>query len=232
MNNPYQSGSTESETAEQQTSTRSLDIPGSMYQRTPAAPRSYGSGYPGVYAQATNPSGSSSDRRLTIGRGITLSGEIESCDYLMVEGTVEAALKGANVLEIAESGVFYGTVEINEATIAGRFEGDITVSGRLTVRAGGSINGTISYKELEVEAGGTIEGRITPAGGAGEAKKPQAARKQTAAPARPKSGGQQQSSQGHYPLTGSQQREATQSQAASSAAMAEGELFSSSEEAA
>lgn len=56
---------------------------------------------------------------------------------LIVEGTVEAALKGASSLEIAETGMFYGTVEISEATIAGKFEGDLTVNGRLTVRSSG-----------------------------------------------------------------------------------------------
>lgn len=105
---------------------------------------------------------SSADRTLTIGRGINMSGEIDACDHLVVEGTVEAALKGAKVLEIAESGTFYGTVEIEEATIAGRFEGDITVNGRLTIRASGAITGSIAYRELEVEAGAMLDGRMTP----------------------------------------------------------------------
>ncbi len=106
--------------------------------------------------------GASADRTLTIGRGINMSGEIDACDHLLVEGTVEAALKGAKVLDIAESGTFYGTVEIEEATIAGRFEGDITVNGRLTLKSTGVITGSIAYRELEVEAGAMIDGRMTP----------------------------------------------------------------------
>ncbi len=105
---------------------------------------------------------SGNDRTLTIGRGINMSGEIDACDRLMVEGTVEAALKGAKILEIAESGVFYGTVEIEEATIAGRFEGDVTVNGRLTIKSTGMVTGSIAYRELEVEAGAMLDGRMTP----------------------------------------------------------------------
>lgn len=128
-------------------------------------------GYPGAsssYATTTtrSPARSSSsgenDRTLTIGAGITMAGEIESCDYLLVEGTVEAALKGARSLEVAESGVFYGTVEIEEATIAGRFEGDITVHGRLTIQSSGIVTGSITYKELEIESGAIVDGRLTP----------------------------------------------------------------------
>lgn len=151
-------------TEAEKTTTPQEPTPATTYQRTPTAVRS--SGYPGAYpgaaASPSSEAASASDRRLTIGPGITMSGEIESCDYLLVEGTVEAALKGANVLEIAEAGVFYGTVEINEANIAGRFEGDITVNGRLTVSEGGAVTGSISYKEIAIEAGATVDGKLTP----------------------------------------------------------------------
>ena len=105
---------------------------------------------------------SSQDRRLVIGAGITMSGDIEACEILVVEGTVDASLRGAKNLEIAQSGTFYGSVEIDEATVAGRFEGDLKVNGRLTVRASGSIIGSVSYKELAIEPGAMIDGRISP----------------------------------------------------------------------
>jgi len=158
---------------------RPLDIPGSPagLQRAGQAPRMPGT-FPGSsYAPAPSPSYGSAQpakapdgRRLVVGEGISLSGEIEACDTLIVEGTIEAALKGAKVLEIAETGVFYGTVEIEEATVAGRFEGDLTVNGRLTIRASGSITGAIAYKELAIEAGAILDGKVTPLSGKGEKK--------------------------------------------------------------
>jgi len=162
----------ETQESEDASSSSDLDIPAASYQTSqpaPAARQTYAKPYqsPAPYkapspAAAESSSQAENDRRLTIGRGITMSGEIESCDYLLVEGTVEAALKGASALNIAQSGTFYGTVEIEEAVIAGRFEGEITVNGRLTIRSSGVITGTIAYKELEVEAGAVIDGRLTP----------------------------------------------------------------------
>ena len=99
-------------------------------------------------------------RKLIVGRDITLSGEIAACDHLIVEGTVEASVKDCHRLEVAEAGLFRGTVEISEAEIAGRFEGAITVQGRLWVRASGKIEGKIQYGELAVDAGGTLDGEI------------------------------------------------------------------------
>lgn len=106
-------------------------------------------------------------RKLTIGQGITLSGEIENCDQLLVEGTVEATLNGAKLLDIAETGIFYGSVDIEEAVIAGRFEGDLTVDGRVTLEATATVIGTMTYRELTVEAGATIEGKISSFASAG-----------------------------------------------------------------
>ena len=99
-------------------------------------------------------------RKLTVGRDIALTGEISACDYLIVEGTVEARVREGKRMEIADTGLFRGTVEIDEADIAGRFEGDITVHGRLRVTATGRIDGKVQYGELEVEAGGHIEGEL------------------------------------------------------------------------
>lgn len=127
----------------------------------------FGAGQQNAGAQASSERAAPSfdnaeERRLVIGKGITMSGEIEYCDYLLVEGTIEAALKGAQSLEVSQSGTFYGTVEIDEATVAGRFEGDITVKGRLTITETGSITGSITYGELDIQAGAIIDGKLTP----------------------------------------------------------------------
>ncbi|MFN3828009.1 MAG: polymer-forming cytoskeletal protein [Micavibrio sp.] len=177
-------------TSEQQENTQGrIDIPGgsAAFQRPGAAAPQAGRVPPGsAYAApaAAYPASGSYNtagtvqnrvtaeegRRLVIGEGISISGEIEACDTLVVEGTVEAALKGARILEVAENGTFYGTVEIDECTIAGRFEGDITVNGRLTIRSTGSITGTMAYKELAVESGAMVDGKITPLSAKGVAK--------------------------------------------------------------
>jgi len=100
-------------------------------------------------------------KRLIVGQGIRLSGEISSCDRLVVEGAVEATLNDTLALEIAESGRFTGGCEVEEADISGVYEGDLTVRGRLFVRASGKLTGTVQYGELELERGGQIAGNIS-----------------------------------------------------------------------
>jgi cytoskeletal protein CcmA (bactofilin family) len=100
-------------------------------------------------------------KRLIVGEGIRLSGEISSCDRLVVEGAVEATLNDTLALEIAESGRFTGGCEVEEADISGVYEGDLTVRKRLFVRGTGKLTGTVRYGELELERGGQIAGNIS-----------------------------------------------------------------------
>lgn len=119
--------------------------------------------------RAAEPAPAKDVRKLVVGKDVTVSGEL-ACDHLVVEGTVEASVKECQRLEIAETGLFKGTVEIKDADIGGRFEGDITVQGRLTVRSTGRIDGRIQYGELAVEAGGTLDGEIRTIGSKGASK--------------------------------------------------------------
>jgi cytoskeletal protein CcmA (bactofilin family) len=99
-------------------------------------------------------------RKLTVGREITLSGEITSCDMLVIEGSVEANLTNCRDIDIAESGLFKGAAAIEEAEIRGRFEGNLTVRKRLLIKASGRVSGTIRYGQIEIECGGQISGDI------------------------------------------------------------------------
>ena len=138
---------------------RMIDLPGSPPRRPPPVQRSL-----------------SESKRLLVGRDISLSGEITACETLVVEGRVEATLEHSHSLEITDGGLFKGTVQIDEAVIAGTFEGDLTVRDRLLIKATGRVKGKVHFGRLEVELGGEILGEIglvqeglEPAGGGADA---------------------------------------------------------------
>jgi len=99
-------------------------------------------------------------RTLIVGREISLSGEINSCNKLVVEGSVEANLQNCRDVDISETGLFKGSASIDEAEVRGRFEGNLTVRKRLLIRATGRVTGTIRYGQIEIECGGQISGDI------------------------------------------------------------------------
>ena len=99
-------------------------------------------------------------RTLIVGREISLSGEINSCNKLVVEGSVEANLQNCRDVDISETGLFKGSASIDEAEVRGRFEGNLTVRKRLLIRSTGKVTGTIRYGQIEIECGGQISGDI------------------------------------------------------------------------
>jgi cytoskeletal protein CcmA (bactofilin family) len=99
-------------------------------------------------------------RTLIVGREISFSGDVTSCDRIIVEGSIEVNLKNCQDMVIAETGVFRGNGSTENADVRGRIEGDLVVYRRLLIRASGHVSGTITYGQIEIEAGGKISGAI------------------------------------------------------------------------
>lgn len=98
--------------------------------------------------------------KLIVGPDIKLKGaEITDCDTLVVEGTVEASMD-SRVVQIAEHGVFNGTVSIDIAEIHGRFDGELTARDQLIIHATGRVSGKIRYGKIQIEEGAEITGDI------------------------------------------------------------------------
>ncbi|MGZ8264442.1 MAG: bactofilin family protein [Burkholderiales bacterium] len=113
-------------------------------------------------SRSDQPTGS----RLIVGPDIKLKGvEITDCDTLVVEGRVEASMD-SRVVEIAEAGVFSGTVSIDVAEIRGRFEGELTARKQLVIYATGKVSGRIRYGTIRIEEGGEVSGEISTLAGA------------------------------------------------------------------
>lgn len=112
-------------------------------------------------APAPMPAPLSSGSKLIVGPDIKLKGvEITDCDTLVVEGRVEASMD-SRVIQIAEHGVYSGTVCIDVAEIHGRFEGELTARKHLLIHSSGRVSGTIRYGKITIEDGGELSGTIS-----------------------------------------------------------------------
>ena len=128
-------------------------------QEHPRASSANGNGNGNGHAHG-NGTVSGEAKRLIVGRDIMLNGAISSCDKLVVEGRVEAALSDCREMEITESGTFKGEAAVDVALISGRFEGTLEARELLLVRAKGSVAGNVRFARLEVERGGEIQGQV------------------------------------------------------------------------
>ncbi len=123
---------------------------------TPQIPR------PSVLRAAAS---SSDGKQLVVGKTVTIGGEISGCERLIVEGHVDAKLKDIKFIEVTQNGVFKGDADVENAVIAGTFEGSLKVSGHLEIAGTGSVKGKVSYKTIAVANGGQVLGTIESSGG-------------------------------------------------------------------
>ena len=79
-------------------------------------------------AEQATARGNEVDRRtMIVGPGMSFSGDIGSCDRLIVEGSITASLPKCQHVIIAETGVFSGNASTDNADVRGRFDGELVV---------------------------------------------------------------------------------------------------------
>jgi cytoskeletal protein CcmA (bactofilin family) len=97
---------------------------------------------------------------LQLGKGISIQGSVTEAERIVIEGTMESQLLQCQELAISHSGVFKGEVQVEDADIAGVFDGTLTATGSLTIRATGRVLGVARSRRLSVEEGGQLTGRM------------------------------------------------------------------------
>jgi cytoskeletal protein CcmA (bactofilin family) len=133
---------------------RGPDIPGAI---PGAAPRDY-------QARRADPLQGTAlaqdHKTLLVARDVSISGKVGPCERLLVEGQLEAAVGDCRELDVARNASFKGSIRVEDADIAGLFDGEMVVRRRLRVRATGRLRGRISYGHIEIEPGGQIDGEV------------------------------------------------------------------------
>lgn len=102
---------------------------------------------------------SSADNRSTfsvIGSDVTVTGDIDASVDLHVDGRIEGDIRCATLVQASNSTI-KGAISAEQARIAGRVEGSITAK-ELIVEASAKVIGDVTYEKLSIETGGHVEG--------------------------------------------------------------------------
>lgn len=89
--------------------------------------------------------------RITEGTNIT--GDIVAKSGMRIDGTVQGNIKTPSKVVLGETGVIKGILECENADIEGKFSGQMTISGTLTLRATAQVDGDVVAGKLAIEPG-------------------------------------------------------------------------------
>ena len=91
-----------------------------------------------------------------IAKGTKIIGDYSSEGDLRVDGTIEGNIKTPGKVVVGKSGFIKGTLNGSDAYFEGKFSGNLTLTGTLTLKSSAHIEGEVVLGKLEVEPGATF----------------------------------------------------------------------------
>ena len=88
-----------------------------------------------------------------------IEGKMKMPGKVMILGSFTGSIN-CSTLEIFKDGKAFGSIEAENVTIAGYFEGELACSGLLAIAKTGTVQGRLAYGALSVERGGLLEAEI------------------------------------------------------------------------
>ena len=89
----------------------------------------------------------------------SLEGKLEMPGNVMIMGSFKGSII-SSTLEIFKDGKAFGSIEAENVTIAGHFEGELACSGLLTIAKTGTVKGRVAYGALSAELGGLLDAEV------------------------------------------------------------------------
>lgn len=111
------------------------------------------------------------DAEVTIvGAGARLEGNVVSAGSLRIDGQVKGQINAEGDVTLSPQSQVEADIRAQNASVAGKFKGNLIVKGKAHLARGGRIDGNITSKTLVVEEGGTFHGQSIMDGAAASAQ--------------------------------------------------------------
>ena len=108
-----------------------------------------------------------------IADNMEVSGDVHFLDGLRVDGRIKGnVLTKAgtkSLLVLSDQGSITGNVSAYDAVVNGTIVGDLEVEHFVELQANARVTGNIIYRQLRMDCGATVEGKLTRRGGSAEA---------------------------------------------------------------
>lgn len=99
-----------------------------------------------------------------IADNLHIVGDVLFSGGLRVDGKIEGSVIGKrgekSLVVLSEKGCIIGRVRAYDAVINGTVSGDLEVEHFLELQPGAKVSGNISYRQLQMECGATVEGNL------------------------------------------------------------------------
>jgi len=101
-----------------------------------------------------------SEGSCVIGGGITIRGSLSGSEPLIIEGKVEGTVSLQNHMTVEEGGVVIADVEVENLTVNGEIQGNISAAEMVSVNSTAKVVGNINAPRVIIEDGARFKGSV------------------------------------------------------------------------
>lgn len=99
-----------------------------------------------------------------IAAGVEIAGDVSITDGLRIDGQLQGNVlckdSARGLLVLSEKGSITGGAKVYDAVINGTIRGDLEVDHFLELQANARVTGNIRYRQLHMECGATVDGKL------------------------------------------------------------------------
>ena len=115
---------------------------------------------PAAQRPSPTPSAATSEQA-TIGKSLTIKGEITGSEMLYIDGHVEGSVTlPGNRVVVGRNGHVGANISAREVVILGKVNGNINATDRVDIRNEGSLTGDVVAQRISIEDGAYFKGGI------------------------------------------------------------------------
>jgi cytoskeletal protein CcmA (bactofilin family) len=104
---------------------------------------------------------SSPGERATIGRSITIKGEVSGDEDLLIQGRVDGSVDlKQHAVTVGPDGEVKASIVARVVTVEGRVEGDLSAEEQVILRSAASVHGDITAPRVVLEDGARFRGGV------------------------------------------------------------------------
>jgi cytoskeletal protein CcmA (bactofilin family) len=97
----------------------------------------------------------------TIGKGLSIKGEINGSESLFIDGKVEGSVNlPGNRVTVGRNGQVSASITAREIVVLGKVRGNVSATDRVDIRAEGSLSGDVAAARISIEDGAYFKGGI------------------------------------------------------------------------
>jgi len=97
----------------------------------------------------------------TIGKSLTIKGEVTGSESLYIDGKVEGSINlSGNRITIGRNGQVNANINAREVVVMGKVRGNLNASDRVDIRSEGSLTGDVGAQRISIEDGAYFKGGI------------------------------------------------------------------------